>query len=229
MPKTILTMVTWNRLEITKHTLATFHKFNGHKIEILVVDNGSTDGTVEWLQKQGYEVVQNRKNMGIFLATRSAWLECFKRGYSFIINVQNDFPSVRTIPINELEKFLDNRQDVGFVQLNDKSKMVYVRSDGTKKTRKKPRTVNVLTKKRLKYLAWEKLTDDNSVCTGNHHFTFNPTIFRVSLVSCLVGETHKPRERYIMEQFEQTGLLSAKLKRKCFETIIRTRESGWIH
>lgn len=225
--RTITTIITWNRLQITRDTLKTFIKHNGRR-DLLFVDNGSTDRTVKYLRKRHYEVLKNDANLGIFMATRRAWLESHARGYDFILNLQNDFPCIRKIPFDELESYFDNNPDVGFVQLNDKGRLLFVRSDGSIKIRKKPRIHNYLTKEPLVFEKWDGIAD-NKICKGNHHMSFNPVIFRASLVPILVGEIIKPRERHIMEQFNSTKLKSAKLYRRCFETVIRSREKEWIH
>lgn len=227
MNKTIVTMITWNRLSLTQETINSLFKHSG-KCELLVVDNGSTDGTIQWLRENGHEVLENGENLGIFMATRRAWFEAYNRGYKYILNLQNDFPCIRPVPFSDIENFLDDNKDVGFVQLNDKSKLLVARGDGSFKVKKRDRTQNYLTKKPLKYSDWIRV-GDTEFAKSNHHFSFNPNLFRSYLVDRLVGQTDKPRERYIMEQFENAKLKASKVKKICFETIIRKREDNWTH
>lgn len=225
--RTIITLLTWNRLNITKQTLSSFHKHN-NKHDILVIDNGSEDGSPEWLSANGYNVIRNQTNEGIFAATKTVWFDALIRGYDFILNLQNDFPCVRTIPFQTIEKYLDSSTDVGFVLLNDKSKVVKYKSDGRIVNKQNDNRKNKITDKKIVYQKWTEL-DGTKFRKGNHHFTFNPSIFSVNLVSNLVGSTDKPRERGLMENFHRTKLLSAHLDKICFETILRPRNDGWIH
>jgi len=52
MIDTTLMMVTYNRLELTKQTLESLWKSTNHPFNLVIVDNGSTDGTVEWLKDE---------------------------------------------------------------------------------------------------------------------------------------------------------------------------------
>jgi len=222
--RTLITMITWNRLKLTRETLRTFEHFNGKK-DILIVDNGSTDRTVKHLRKRrGYEVIESKKNLGVFLATRIAWLEARNRGYDFILNLQNDFPSIRPVPYEDIEKYLDENSNVGFVQLNDKGRLCYPKKNGKYRIKIKPRKKNLVTGKSIKYKGW-MICGSTKFAKGNYHFSFNPNFFRTELVPILVDKVIKPRERQIMEQFAKTKLKCAKLHHRCFETVIRKREN----
>ena len=50
--------------------------------DILVIDNGSTDGTVERLQKKSVEVRSNSANIGFGAANKIGLLEVLEKGYS---------------------------------------------------------------------------------------------------------------------------------------------------
>lgn len=50
-PDTTLMMVTYNRLELTKQTIDSLVKTTKRPCNLVVVDNGSTDGTVEYLEE----------------------------------------------------------------------------------------------------------------------------------------------------------------------------------
>jgi len=228
MPRVLVTMITWNRLNLTRNTLRTFRSHNGENIDFLFVDNGSEDRTVRYLRKRKFEVLRNKSNLGIFMATRRAWLTAYERDYDYIINLQNDFPCIRPIPLDDIFAFLDDNHDVGFVQLNDKAMLMYPRADGSLKLKKKPRKNNLVTGKRLKYAKWQEY-GNTKFSKNNYHFNFNPNIFKASLAPQLVTEIHKPRERYIMEKFHETGLKAAKMHKRVFDTVIRKRQKNWLH
>src|SRR5271157_2690321 len=48
---TSVMMVTFNRLELTKRMFENFLKTTDSDYRLIVVDNGSVDGTVEWLRQ----------------------------------------------------------------------------------------------------------------------------------------------------------------------------------
>ena len=59
--------VTLNTLEYLEPLLASIERYtNGLQYEMIVVDNGSTDGTVEWVQDNHPEItlIDNRVNSG---------------------------------------------------------------------------------------------------------------------------------------------------------------------
>ncbi len=61
-----IVMLTWNALAYTKSCLSTLKDVTAHPSwRLIVVDNGSTDGTVEWLLGLDWvTVIQNDKNLG---------------------------------------------------------------------------------------------------------------------------------------------------------------------
>jgi len=226
--RTLIVVVTWNRLKILKHTIKTFCKKNGACHDFLIIDNGSTDGTRKYIKKMGFDSILNGKNEGIFFASRRGWMEGIRRGYDFILNLQDDFPCIRSVPFAAAESYLDSREDVGFVRLNDKRKMIKVHSDGRKTIKKTKRTINKLTKKNLRYKDWEE-HEGVLFQKHNHQFSFNPNLFKSSIVESLVGEVRKPREIQIMEEFEKLKLFSVRLRKPCFETILYPRRKDWVH
>lgn len=70
--KILIVTMTYNRLEMTKKYLGQLKDKAGCKFEHIVVDNGSSDGTPEWLKQNNYEVIPNVKNLGIARAWEQA-------------------------------------------------------------------------------------------------------------------------------------------------------------
>jgi len=206
--------------------LRTFWKYNGKDHDMLVVDNGSKDKTVKWLNSHEIEVIRNKRNEGIYKATRTAWIEAEKRGYDFILNLQNDFPSIRKIPFSSLEQYMDDHDRVGFAMLNDKSRMTVVHSGGRVTTKRRKRTKNFITHRKFKFGKFVEYPGLR-IRTTNHHFSFNPNFIKTSLVSHLIGSLKDPRERYIMEQYENLKLKCAKPRKPYFETVLRPRKNMW--
>lgn len=67
---TSIIIVTHNRLDQTKKCIKNVRKHTPESYEIIFVDNGSTDGTVKWLQGQVREnknnrMIENKENVGL--------------------------------------------------------------------------------------------------------------------------------------------------------------------
>lgn len=64
-PVTVI-VLTWNGLEVTRNCIRTLLERTSHPdFEVLVVDNGSTDGTLEYLRGvSGIRLVENGRNLG---------------------------------------------------------------------------------------------------------------------------------------------------------------------
>jgi len=71
MKKVLIITITRNRLETTKKFIKELREKAGYDFKQIVVDNGSKDGTVEWLKENGFEVVENKENVGII----KAWVQ----------------------------------------------------------------------------------------------------------------------------------------------------------
>lgn len=76
--KVLIITMTYNRLEMTKKYLGQLKDKAGFKYKHIVVDNGSSDGTPEWLKQNNYDVIPNVKNVGI----ARAW----EQGVDYAIN-----------------------------------------------------------------------------------------------------------------------------------------------
>ncbi len=76
-----ITFACYNQLEYTKQFIASLDRDEVDFSRIVAVDNGSTDGTREWLQAQGFgQVILNNRNLGCgaawnqgALAIQSKW------------------------------------------------------------------------------------------------------------------------------------------------------------
>jgi glycosyltransferase involved in cell wall biosynthesis len=93
--------MTLNRLEYTKQMFEAINRISGYDFDWFVLDQGSTDGTVDWLLKNqdvrtGHCVKKfyawHKENIGI----AKGWMECIKNikmdgnRYDIVIKVDND-------------------------------------------------------------------------------------------------------------------------------------------
>lgn len=88
MIDTTLMMVTYNRLELTKRTLENLD--TGREYNIVIVDNGSTDGTVEFLKSNFENTILLKENKGIAVGRNIALREADKLGTKWYCTIDND-------------------------------------------------------------------------------------------------------------------------------------------
>ncbi len=80
-------VVTWNRAALLKNCLQSLRGQQGVEMEILVVDNGSTDGSVEMVAREFPEVrlIRNRTNRG-FCAANNQGIAAARGEYIALLN-----------------------------------------------------------------------------------------------------------------------------------------------
>jgi glycosyltransferase involved in cell wall biosynthesis len=75
-PRVTIVLVTYNALEPTRELIAAIRAFTKEPYELVVVDNASTDGTLEHLRRMdgqaGYTLLANAKNARCAAATNQA-------------------------------------------------------------------------------------------------------------------------------------------------------------
>ena len=69
-----IVIVNWNSLSYLRTTLAAVHHFSPPTTRILVVDNGSTDGSVEWLREHDVRTIALDANWGHEAGLDLGWL-----------------------------------------------------------------------------------------------------------------------------------------------------------
>ena len=58
--------------------------------DIMVIDNGSTDGTPEWLQEHGVDVIRNSSNLGFGAANNIGLKRAVEEGYAYAYLLNQD-------------------------------------------------------------------------------------------------------------------------------------------
>lgn len=173
MDRTAIVVLTWNRLQMLKNTIKTFRKFHSNIEDkrFFIVDNGSTDGTQEFLKSTKFNFILNKSNLGAQMGKYIGWSRAVEKGYDFIIFIEDDHPCYRTVPIVELENYLDKHEEIGIIRLNDKP---YLKR-------------HQITRLPIINYGKDRLNNDFKVSKFNYHFTSHPSIFRASLVVVLKG------------------------------------------
>ena len=153
---------------------------------------------------------------------------CHERGYEFVLNLQNDFPSIRPVPFDGIFEFLDQNSDTGFVQLNNKKWLLYEKRNGKFHRKRSRRTRNKYSGEKLKFKKGA-IYGNTKIIKSNHHISFNPNIIRASLIHHLVRKVVKKREGQIMERYHKLNMYASTVRKRCFETVIRKRQRKWRH
>lgn len=121
-------IVNWNGLQWLKICLPSILNQSYKNIEVIVVDNASTDGSVAWI-KRAYKkvrVVINPKNYGFSHANNIGFSQA--KG-EYVIFLNND-TRVEKSYVSEMVKTLDSQSDIGGVQ----SKILLMESPDTHDT-----------------------------------------------------------------------------------------------
>jgi GT2 family glycosyltransferase len=94
-----LMMVTYNRLDYTKRTLEGLKKSVSIPFNLVIVDNGSTDGTIDFLDSLKVEdfifiksisIIKNKENMGIGIARNQGLAEAKELCTEWYCTIDND-------------------------------------------------------------------------------------------------------------------------------------------
>lgn len=96
--------LTRDRLEYTKRSFKSLKEKAGYQYDHYVIDNGSTDGTQEWLRKQKDLIVlaMNKENKGISAGCNRALETILKKDYDLIIKMDNDCEIVSSDVLKEI-------------------------------------------------------------------------------------------------------------------------------
>lgn len=96
--------LTRDRLDYTKRSFQSLKEKAGYPYDHYIIDNGSTDGTQEWLKEQKDLIILslNKENQGISKACNRALETILKKDYDLIIKMDNDCEIVSTDILKEL-------------------------------------------------------------------------------------------------------------------------------
>lgn len=89
MSKVLIIMPAWNEAEAIAPTILEIRKFQP-RIDLLVVSDGSTDGTAEIARSAGAKVIELPYNLGVGGALRAGFKYALRFGYDQAIQVDAD-------------------------------------------------------------------------------------------------------------------------------------------
>ncbi len=112
--KVTIIILTWNGLDFTKRCLETLGRTAFPDYEVAAVDNGSTDGTVEYLRSfPGIRLFENRENLGFVSGNNRAMAEC--GGDSDFVLLNNDTEIIQPDWLSRLQATAYSAPEVGIV------------------------------------------------------------------------------------------------------------------
>ena len=107
MDKVIAVVVTYNRRKLLSECIAALKNQSRKLDKILIVNNGSTDDTFDWLQNQTGVEFLSQENVGSAGGFHAGIKEAFDRNYSWIWLMDDDgYPRA-----DALEKLLENQPE----------------------------------------------------------------------------------------------------------------------
>ena len=134
MSRVAVIILNWNGKELLKQFLPTASKYTqGEDVDLVVADNGSTDGSVEWIKEHHPEVmlIEYRKNLG-FAEGYNRAIEILAYPYSLLLNSDVEVTEGWWQP---LFRFMEENPEVGALQpkiksYRDKSRFEYAGAAG---------------------------------------------------------------------------------------------------
>lgn len=99
-PRVAIFSLTYDRLELTKQCFKSLNDTAGYSFDHFIIDNGSTDGTKEWLsdyadsRKDGTNIFLNQDNKGLSIASNQAIDIIKEEKYDIIVKYDNDALSI---------------------------------------------------------------------------------------------------------------------------------------
>ncbi|HKD78937.1 MAG TPA: glycosyltransferase family 2 protein [Candidatus Angelobacter sp.] len=91
-PKVSVIILNWNSYEVTKDCLASLEKSDYTNFEIVLVDNGSKDGSADKLAAEfpPVRVIRNETNLGFTGGNNVGIRDALKRGTDYLLLLNND-------------------------------------------------------------------------------------------------------------------------------------------
>lgn len=110
-----IVVLNWNRLNLTQECLESINKQSYKNNKIIVIDNGSTDGSIDWLSKQHITLIENKRNRGFARAINQGIAQAIDERCDYVVSLNNDAqPDKKWLEI--LVDYMESHPMVGFAQ-----------------------------------------------------------------------------------------------------------------
>lgn len=110
-------IITWNNYNLTRVCAASFVKAVSPDHEVIVVDNHSTDGSTQKIQKEfsQFTYIYNSDNLGISKANNVAMRYALDKGAEFVFLFNNDIELIDKNSLHKMIKYVENCPGVGIL------------------------------------------------------------------------------------------------------------------
>ena len=90
--KILIVVLNWNSREMTRDCLASLLAMEGDAFKILVIDNGSRDGSVAFLRETfpEIEVIANGRNLGFAGGCNVGMKRAVAENFEYVLLINND-------------------------------------------------------------------------------------------------------------------------------------------
>ena len=125
--KVSIIILTWNGVEYTKKCIQSLQKnIPQHNVEIVIVDNGSTDSTLEYLESlENITLIRNKENLG-FVKGNNVALKKIQEGDVVLLN--NDIIITQADWLEKLQEAIYMEEDYGIAGcrlINEKGEFLH--------------------------------------------------------------------------------------------------------
>lgn len=116
-PTVAIILVNWNGLMFTKQCLNSLRTLQYRSVQVIVVDNASSDGSAEILKKEYPEVViiHAGSNLGFAGGNNLGFQYAFQHGFSYIMMLNND-TIVEPDFMDHLIHYMETHPETGAIQ-----------------------------------------------------------------------------------------------------------------
>lgn len=199
-------ILTCDRLDLTKRTVKSFLKHNnGNDFEIFYGDDASKDSVIhQFMKKQGIPcLMKHKKRVGCSPSSEElinlTWI-ISKAPY--VLYLQNDFESVRPIPLNIVQRVFDDHFRVGWIRLYGLNKNDTIPGGNLTDPKNKFKPGSPMVK-------WKKFKVANEELEiGDAQWSYHPAIHRSKVLRELTKGA--ARERDVGIAAVKSGFLTAR-------------------
>lgn len=123
-----IVVLNWNRLDLTKRCLSNLENQTYNEKLVIIIDNGSTDGSVGWLSEQtNVTLIKNKRNFGFARAVNQGIALALGKKCKYVVTLNND-TEIDPTWLEKLVVFMESNPDVSFAQgasMESKNKKVF--------------------------------------------------------------------------------------------------------
>lgn len=116
-PKVYVLLLNWNGKELMEDSITSYLKNDYPNFEVVMIDNGSTDDSVEYVKKNFPEVIilQNEKNLGYSGGFNVGLDYAFNRNNADYVLISNNDVKAHQKVISQLVNVAETDERIGFV------------------------------------------------------------------------------------------------------------------